>query len=134
MFHTKNSWQKTCFSISQNSVFHKDFLKLCFHQKIHSYLLLLTLIRFFSELFSFPVNISFHHRSPNPHHLRNANVSRHPRLGTRSTPSSGGGGKHITTDLLAVAVTTPASFQLLGPATLYSLELLSRFCLCASIP
>jgi hypothetical protein len=33
----------------------------------------------------FPVNISFHRRSPNSY-LRNANVSRHPRLGlTHST-------------------------------------------------
>jgi hypothetical protein len=38
------------------------------------------------------VNISFHRRSPNSYHLGNAyyaNVSRHPRLGTRPTPSSG---------------------------------------------
>jgi hypothetical protein len=36
---------------------------------------------------------SFHRRSPNSYRLENtnyANVSRHPRLGTRPTPPSGG--------------------------------------------
>jgi hypothetical protein len=39
-----------------------------------------------------PVNISFHRRSSNSYYLGNvyyAKVSRHPRLGTRPTPSSG---------------------------------------------
>jgi hypothetical protein len=48
-----------------------------------------------------PVNISFHSRSPNPYHLGNAwyaNVSRHPRLGTRSTPSSGVKRKRTTAE------------------------------------
>jgi hypothetical protein len=46
-----------------------------------------------------PVNTSFHRRSPNSYHLRNvqhANVSRHPRLGTRPTPPSGE--KYITAE------------------------------------
>jgi hypothetical protein len=41
----------------------------------------------------FFLNISFRRRSPNSYHLGNAeyaNVSRHPRLGTRLTLSSGG--------------------------------------------
>jgi hypothetical protein len=46
----------------------------------------------FSPSYSvFPTNISFHLRSPNSYHLGNAkyaNVSRHPCLGTRPTPSS----------------------------------------------
>jgi hypothetical protein len=40
----------------------------------------------------FPVTRSFRRRCPNSYHLGNAlyaNVSRHPRLGTRPTPSSG---------------------------------------------
>jgi hypothetical protein len=47
---------------------------------------------FFSEFFGFPLSISFHRRSPNSYHLENvlyANVSRHPRLGTRLAPSLG---------------------------------------------
>jgi hypothetical protein len=48
---------------------------------------------FLQVLRVYPVNISFHRRSPNSSHLGNAeyaSVSRHPRLGTRPTPPSGG--------------------------------------------
>jgi hypothetical protein len=52
------------------------------------------LVQVFLRVLRFsPVNISFHRRSPNSYHLGDAlyaNVSRHQRLGTRPTPSSGG--------------------------------------------
>jgi hypothetical protein len=44
--------------------------------------------RFFSEFFGFPLSIYHSTVALQTHHLGNANVSRHPRLGTRSTPPS----------------------------------------------
>jgi hypothetical protein len=44
----------------------------------------------FLGVLRFSLSISFHRRSPNSYHVGNANVSRHPRLGTRPTPPSGG--------------------------------------------
>jgi hypothetical protein len=45
----------------------------------------------FLRVLRFPLSIyaiSFHRRSPNSYNLGNANLSRHPRLGTRPTPPS----------------------------------------------
>jgi hypothetical protein len=51
-----------------------------------------------------PVNVSFHRCSPNSYHLGNANVSRHPRLDTRPTPSSGGKNKAQYASLLILDI------------------------------